>query len=96
MSTIPHTPEVSEFIDLLMDVCRRNHRHATICVLMAPDALPLVVLVDQPCTDKAFHSELSDAASTCDMHRVRSMPKLGSWEYHYTPLPSLEQLLSNA
>lgn len=95
MNTEPRTAQVLEFVDLVADVCLRNRRAATISLYLTPDELPLVVVLDDPCTDGRFHSEMSDAAETCDMHRTRSVPEGRFWEYHYIPLPEVAELLGD-
>lgn len=88
----PRLDLVLEFVSLVTDICKRHRRFGAVSLFLPPDRAPFVIICDDPCTVAAFHRELYEAADHCELHRTASLLRHGSMEYHFQPLPTLEEL----
>lgn len=86
--------EALDFLTTLLTICDRHCRAASVSIHLRPECMPEVVLLDTPCTDSAFHAEVSDACTEHQFYRIHSQLHGRIWEYRFTALPELNYLMS--
>lgn len=95
MTANPRLDQLVAFVALASDICHRHRRCATVSIYLHPRQLPFIVILDEPCALLQFHRDMYAAAEHCNLHRTKSALVQGIWEYHYTPLPELADLLGH-